>query len=252
MNIQYFDVDKLIPYENNAKIHTKEQVQKIANSIKEFGFTQPLVIGKDKNIIIGHGRLEASKLLGMDKVPCLLVDDLTETQIKMLRIADNKLNESEWDDDLLKEEIEGLIDIGVDIDLEDLGIDFDTTLIDEEIETENPYTKKINIPTYEPNGQTPDFSEMYDTSKTMQLIKEIENSSIDKEIKDFLRMAAFRYTIFNYEKIADFYANADKEVQELMERLALVIIDFGKAIENGFVELSNNIIDSYLEDYPDE
>ena len=93
---------------------------------------------------------------------------------------------------------------------------------------------------------------MYNSTKTMELIREIENSSVDKEIKDFLRVAAFRHTTFNYEKIADFYSNADKEVQELMEKSALVIIDFEKAIENGFVELSKNIIDSYLEDYPDE
>ena len=89
MNIQ-----KITPYEKNAKKHDKKQVQQIANSIKEFGFNQPIVIDKENVIIVGHGRFEAAKLLGLTDVPIIQVD-LTEDQAKAYRLADNKLNESE-------------------------------------------------------------------------------------------------------------------------------------------------------------
>ncbi len=105
-------VGELIPYKNNQKIHTDEQVERIADSILEFGMIQPLVIDKEGTIVIGHGRYEACALLNHKTVPCVVVDDLSEKQIKTLRIADNRLNESEWNVELLKNEIMGdLVDI---------------------------------------------------------------------------------------------------------------------------------------------
>lgn len=107
MEIKNIAIDKLIPYEFNNKKHDVTQIDRIANSIKEFGFTQPIVIDKDNFVIIGHGRLEASKKLGLDKVPCVQMDKLNATQIKKLRILDNKLNESERDMDNLRLELGG-------------------------------------------------------------------------------------------------------------------------------------------------
>lgn len=98
----------LIPYEFNNKIHDEIQINRIANSIKEFWFTQPIVIDKNNIVIIGHGRLEAAKKLWLEKVPCVIIDNLTETQIKKLRILDNKLNESEYDLANLKLELDSL------------------------------------------------------------------------------------------------------------------------------------------------
>lgn len=120
MEIIYLSPGELIPYEKNAKQHPPEQVEHIANSIKEFGFRQPLVIDADNVVIIGHGRLLAAKRLGLDKVPCTRVDDLSEEQIKALRLADNKLNESEWDFDLLEEELAGL---QLNFDMSEFGFD---------------------------------------------------------------------------------------------------------------------------------
>lgn len=120
MEIIYLSPGELIPYERNAKQHPPEQVEHIANSIKEFGFRQPLVIDADNVVIIGHGRLLAAKRLGLDKVPCTRVDDLSEEQIKALRLADNKLNESEWDFDLLEEELAGL---QLDFNMSDFGFE---------------------------------------------------------------------------------------------------------------------------------
>lgn len=107
MEVKNIAIDKLIPYEFNNKKHDVTQIDRIANSIKEFGFTQPIVIDKDNFVIIGHGRLEASKKLGLDKVPCVQMDKLNATQIKKLRILDNKLNESERDMDNLRLELGG-------------------------------------------------------------------------------------------------------------------------------------------------
>ena len=101
-------IDELIPYVNNPKQHPAEQVDKIASSIKNYGFTVPMVIDGQNEIIMGHGRLQAAKKLGMEEVPCIVRDDLTESQVKALRIADNKVAESEWDIEILLTEIDGL------------------------------------------------------------------------------------------------------------------------------------------------
>jgi DNA modification methylase len=103
------DIQNIKPYEKNAKKHPKKQIEQVANSIKEFGFNQPIVIDKQGVIIVGHGRYEAAKLLGLTDVPTITVD-LTEEQCKAYRLADNKLNESEWDMGLAIEELKGLSD----------------------------------------------------------------------------------------------------------------------------------------------
>jgi DNA modification methylase len=107
-------IEDIKPYSKNAKEHPKKQVQQIANSIKEFGFNQPIVVDKQGVIIVGHGRYEASKLLGLKDVPIIQVD-LTEEQAKAYRLADNKLNESEWDMGLAIEELKGLSDDMIDL-----------------------------------------------------------------------------------------------------------------------------------------
>lgn len=121
LKIEYLPVGSLKPYEKNAKKHPAEQVEHIANSIREFGFRQPLVIDKDNVLVIGHGRLLAAKKLGLDTVPCVRADDLTDEQIKALRLADNKTNESEWDFDLLGGELDDIFDI----DMEQFGFDLE-------------------------------------------------------------------------------------------------------------------------------
>lgn len=100
-------IELIKPYQKNAKKHPKKQVQQIANSIKEFGFNQPIVIDGKNEIIVGHGRYEAAKILGLQDVPVIQVN-LTEEQAKAYRLADNKLNESDWDMNLVIEELKGL------------------------------------------------------------------------------------------------------------------------------------------------
>lgn len=122
MKVQNIKIEAIKPYERNTKKHPETQIRNIAESIKQFGFIQPLVLDNNNEIIIGHGRYFASQLLGMEEVPCVFVENLTKEQVRKLRILDNKLNESEWDEDLLKLEIEDL-DFG-DFDV-DFGLDFE-------------------------------------------------------------------------------------------------------------------------------
>ena len=149
LNIVYKPIKELKPYKKNAKKHSKEQVEQIANSIKEFGFTQPVIIDKHNSVVAGHGRILGAKKAGLKQVPTVCLEDLTEEQIKAYRLVDNKLNESEWDIELLNEELEELFDS--DINMSDFS--FKRTMIDEieeEIEVEKdvkaevPFTKYVD------------------------------------------------------------------------------------------------------------
>lgn len=117
-NFQLVPTDKLIPYANNARTHNKEQILKIRSSIREFGFINPLIIDRDYNVLAGHGRLEASKAEGMEEVPCVFVEHLTEAQKKAYIIADNRMAlDAGWDNDILSIEMEELQNLGFDLGL---------------------------------------------------------------------------------------------------------------------------------------
>lgn len=113
MKIEEISVQKLIPYEFNNKIHWEIQVNRIANSIKEFWFLQPIVIDKNNIVVVWHWRLEWAKKLWMKTVPCLRAENLTEEQIKKYRILDNRLNESERDFENLQAELSTLPDLNI-------------------------------------------------------------------------------------------------------------------------------------------
>ena len=108
---------------------------------------------------------------------------------------------------------------------------------------EKKYSTKVSIPQYLPNDRKPNVSSLYDHKKYSQLLYEINNSNVSEEEKNFLRLAATRHIVFDYSLIADYYANSDKEMQELMEHSGLVIIDLDDAIANGYVKLSEKIKD---------
>jgi len=115
---------ELIPYTNNAKEHPEEQVKKIASSIKNYGWDQPIVVDGENEIIKGHGRLQAAELLGLSEVPVIKREDLTEAEAKASRIADNKTAESAWIDDVLETEIDILAQED-EIEMDSLGFDDD-------------------------------------------------------------------------------------------------------------------------------
>jgi len=122
--LAYIPVDSLIPYASNARTHSAEQVAQIAASIREFGFTNPLLVDSDNGLIAGHGRLMAARKLGMVEVPAIVLDYLSEAQKRALVIADNKLAlNAGWDDELLRVEFDGLAELGFDLDLTGFSLD---------------------------------------------------------------------------------------------------------------------------------
>mgnify|MGYP001029108057 FL=1 len=123
------------------------------------------------------------------------------------------------------------------------------TLFELNDKQESKYTKSVGSPLYEPKNKKPHILELSNRSKARRLINKINESNVSDEEKKFLIGAAQRHVVFNYESIADYYSHASKDMQKLMEDSALVIIDFEKAIELGYVQLSNEIRTQYLEEY---
>lgn len=145
MDVVYLPPGDLVPYEKNAKIHPPEQVERIANSIKRFGWQQPIVVDENNVVIIGHGRLIAAKELNLDTVPVVYASNLTEDEANALRLADNKLNESPWDFSHLEEELAALDIAGIDMSQFgfEIGEDFlDSKQVEEDTATEPPKEPK--------------------------------------------------------------------------------------------------------------
>ena len=165
MEVRNISIKDLIPYERNTKKHDKTQINNVAESIKQYGFVQPIVIDKDNVVVIGHCRLLAAKQLKMKEVPCVCVDDLTEEQVKALRIVDNKSNESPWDLDILPDEL-------AELDLSNFDFDFGIDCVDEndvpEVEEKElaPYKKVHYLVTLDINQN----------DKVIGLIKQLENT----------------------------------------------------------------------------
>lgn len=165
LNIVYKPIKELKPYKKNAKKHSKEQVEQIANSIKEFGFTQPVIIDKNNSVVAGHGRILGAKKAGLKQVPTVCLEDLTEEQIKAYRLVDNKLNESEWDSELLNAELQELWDIG-EVDMGQFDFDIDALFSEEE-----PTEKEVKFKTKEKHDVVLHFKNTQDMNKAFKTLK---------------------------------------------------------------------------------
>ena len=178
MQIEQLKVGDLIPYVNNSRTHSDEQVMQVASSIKEFGFTNPILIDNDSGIIAGHGRLMAAKKLGLDEVPCIRLSHLSETQKRAYVIADNKLAlNSGWDFELLKLEFEDLL---LNVDLEGLGFsvsELESIMSNEEPEQALGLTPDDKLDNYL-NGDTKILRLAYDQEELESLV-----AMLDKGLK---------------------------------------------------------------------
>jgi ParB-like chromosome segregation protein Spo0J len=245
MQFEYVDIDKVVPYVNNSRVHPPEQINKLRASLREFGFVNPILIDKEYNVIAGHGRLEAARLEKVTEVPCVFVDHLSAVQQKAYVLADNRLAlDAVWDSELLKLEVEGLTEAGFDIGVlgfEDFEINLSESLGDSGAGVDDTYSRRIKAPQYQITGACPEIEDLYDDYDYASMIEQIEDSDIPDDVKEFLMVAATRHIEFNFRNIAEFYAHASAEVQELMELSGLVIIDLDDAIANGYVRLSREI-----------
>lgn len=237
----------LVPYARNSRTHSPEQVAKIAASIKEFGFLNPVIVDGSNGIVAGHGRVMAAQKLGLETLPVIEAGHLSEHQRRAYIIADNRLAlDAGWDNDLLKIELQDLSGAGFDLSLTGFNVDEITDLFDPSPEADglsDNYSRKIEAPIYEITGERPKISEMIDRTKTEALQKTIMETSLPDDVRSFLLYAAERHTVFNFKNIAEYYAHADATTQELMEQSALIIIDFDRAIEDGFIKLATGMME---------
>jgi len=242
----------LKPSDRNARVHSPEQIEQIAESIGEFGFTNPILVTPEGTVVAGHGRLEAAKMLGLVSVPTIEIGaDWTPEQIRAYVLADNQIAaNSSWDRDMLAAELGELSGDGIDLSLLGFsGAEIDDLLAPDpgegegEGDGEKAYSRRIEAPIYTPKGDAPKPWELTDETKTRELKAEIHAADLPGDVREFLLTAAERHTVFDFRRIADFYASAEPATQRLMERSALVIIDFNQAIENGFVKLTQRLGD---------
>lgn len=228
----------------NYRKHNDRNKELINKSLKECGAGRSIVIDNEDNIIAGNGIYEQAQKLnlktkiietdGSELVVVKRTDLATgDEKRKQLAIMDNSTSDSsEFDLELLQEDF----DIN---QLQDWGIEANEKLI-------SKYTRKISVPIYEITGEEPTINEMVDTTRADKLISKINALNIDKSIKEFLLKTATRLYEFRYDKIAEFYAHQDEQIKDVMEELALVIIDFKKGIEEGYIELNNFIEECFL------
>lgn len=242
LQIVYLPPGELTPYEKNARKHAPADIDAIKKSILEDGFNDPIGIwGEENTIVEGHGRQLAAMELGLDSVPCIRLDHLTDKQRREYMIRHNRTAElSEWDFKTLEEECAQLSIEGQDFPELNFSFDFEDPT-EENTGGDGFYTDAVNLPQYEPTGECPDISELTDTEKYDELCDKIYEANLDDDIRDFLLNAAARHIGFNYKVIANFYAHQPKEIQELMEDSALVLIDLKDAIRNGYAELSEKL-----------
>ncbi len=244
-------VSDLVPYARNSRTHSPEQVAQIASSIREWGWTMPILIDETGGIIAGHGRVMAAQKLGIEDVPCMTATGWSEAKRRAYVIADNKLAlNAGWDNEALKIEMKELDALDFDLTLTGFGLDemadlFDPPTPEAEQGLSENYSRKIEAPIYEITGDCPSIAQMMDRTKTETLQAEIERAKLPDDVRAFLHFAAERHTVFNFRNIAEFYAHADADTQDLMERSALVIIDFDRAIEEGFVQLTEQVKSIY-------
>lgn len=242
-------VASLVPYARNSRTHSVQQVDKIAASIREFGFLNPVIVDGQQGIIAGHGRVLAAQKLGLAEVPTIEASHLTDAQRRAYVIADNRLAlDAGWDVGMLKVEFQDLGSEGFDLtltgfDLGEIADMFAPVAPDLEGTKGENYSRKIEAPIYRITGAMPKPAQLYSRAKADTLAAEIKSAKLPKEVQEFLLAAAERHVVFNFRNIAEFYAHSDAETQDLMERSALVIIDFDKAVENGFVQMSEAMME---------
>ena len=239
----FLKLEDMTVMQGNLKERNDTDYEKIKKSILTYSFSFPFFIwksGKTNYLIDGHGRF--ATLCKMQKdgylIPPLPVvyiqcKNKTEAKQKLLRLN------SQYG----KMTKESVLEFAEDIDLNFDEIALPNGLINFDNDDEEKYTKKVQSPIYEPTEKEPPTIKMlYDDERQKRLFEQIENSELDEEVKQFLILASYRFIKFYFTKIAEYYAHIENsEEKELFELLALIIIDYNKAIENGFVEMQSEL-----------
>lgn len=245
----------------NYRIHGEKNKRLIQKSLVDCGAGRSILIDKEDCIIAGNGVYEQAQELGLkvriiesdgtELIAIKRTDLKTEdARRKALALADNYTSDTSVFDieavmeDFTPDELD-LWEFSIDVSNLDIG----SESTENKATSDDVYTNKIITPEYLPKNEKPAISDLFEMEKYNELISKIEVSNISPEDNKFLICAASRHIVFNYEKIADYYSHSEKDVQELMEDSALVIIDFDSAITKGFVKLSQAIDEQYDVDH---
>lgn len=236
----------LLANPKNFRRHPKSQQTALRGVLDEVGWVQDVIVNKRTgHLIDGHLRVELAMRKNVSSVPVKYVDLSEEEEALVLSTFDpisamatadkdvlaDLLREVTTDNDSVKKMIDDLA--------EKHGIDLGQTSDD----LKSRYTMTVESPVYKITGEEPPLESLASQDRYRQLLNDIDVADIPEDIKQFLRLAAGRHVVFDYRKIAEYYAHADEEVQRLMEDSALVIIDFNRAIELGYVKLRDDILD---------
>lgn len=261
---EYRPLSEIAPAKRNVKKH---DLAEIIQSIKRFGFADAVIVDeRTGKLVSGHGRVEALQAMmkeadSVNNTPAgIIADDSSgpqrrwlvpvqtgwaskdDTEAEAFLVAANRIGERGGYDLVVLEAV--LKDLAAADALAGTGYN------DEELQElidgaaaggTVTYSRKIEAPVYTPKGEKPPIASLVDTTKTRQLLAEIAAADLPPEVAEFLRLAAERHTSFQFRKIAEYYCHAAPAVQRLFERSALVIIDFDKAIEGGFVRMTERL-----------
>lgn len=270
----HLDIEDLHNFQGELKTMTVESRNKLRRSIIEEGFAMPVAFFENagiKYILDGHQRLDIMQGLKKEgyeipKIPCHEIKAKDYNHAKKLLASFisqyGKITKTGFEDffdgvdfDVKTEfEFPNLEDnFYDDINLSQDDVSSDLDFDDESSEglTEddgNFYSKKVEIPVYEAKGEKPEIAEIFDAEKYKRLCSSIDKSSISDNEKIFLKLAAGRHVVFKYDKIAEYYCHSDEEMQGLIEDSALVLIDFNKAIEQGYIRMVDEIQEQYAID----
>ena len=251
MQVESVNIEELIFDPANVRTHDNKNLDAIKGSLAKFGQQKPIVINSEGIVVAGNGTLAAAKALGWRTLNVVRTE-LEGSDATAYAIADNRTADlAEWDDGALAEILSALqIEDESLVDAAGFSAEELTEMVDELAGPGNSnYTRKIEAPIYEPTGEKPPVASLFDDAKTQKLREEIRCANLPKEVEGFLLVAAERHTVFDFRRVADFYSHADARVQRLMEKSALVIIDFDKAIENGFMVLTKEILELQKKDH---
>lgn len=247
----YLNLDQLQAFQGKIKKLSNKNREKLAKSILKNGFIAPFFVWEKReeafqtyHLLDGHQRLNTLNWMKnngweIPELPVVLIvaENEDDAKVKLLHITSQY---GEFNLDELTDFIDSL-----NFDFEDsfrfvnkeLNID---KLLNEE-EKKSKYTDLIKAPIYEITGEKPKISTLYNNEKSEKYIKLIKEKNFNNQIEVFLIESAKRLIEFDYKKIAEFYSHSNKDVQDIMEKLALVIIDYDKAYENGYIEISNKL-----------
>jgi hypothetical protein len=255
---------ELLPNPKNWRTHPKAQQDALRGVLAEVGMADACLARQlpDGSLMLIDGHLRAETAADA-KVPVLILDVTEAEADKILATLDPLAAMADSDaaklDELLRgvetgnEELQKLIaataaQAGLYGQLAEPDYEGEADEPSGEESEENPYTPKTQAPVYEPTGEKPGIDELCDTTKAEKLLDDIDTSDEPEEVKKFLRAAAYRHVVFNFEKVANFYAHSDAKCQRLMEDSALVVVDFNKAVEDGYARLSDRLTGIYADE----